>query len=158
MKWNHSYTITINNNQTEKEAIDFLLTQDAKFIRPDKESRKLIMNNLGIDKKYSRAFDLIMIPERINDSLTIEIDTSSIILVELKTTKKKLLNNPYGFFFWATENEFALARLMGDKFRFCLVSLHLESLSFKLLTLEELEELVSVKRTQFQINLRNKAL
>lgn len=43
MASNHSYTITISNNKSEKEAIQFLLDSDPRFINPDKEARKLIM-------------------------------------------------------------------------------------------------------------------
>jgi len=107
----HSYTITIDNNTSEKEAIQFLVDSDKNFINPDKESRKTIMELLKIDKKFSRAFDLILIPGHTNLEKIIELDqTSDIILVELKTTKKRLDNNPRGFFFGATENEFDLGR------------------------------------------------
>ncbi|MFT7156165.1 MAG: hypothetical protein ACI8Q1_001170 [Parvicella sp.] len=151
----HSYTITLDNNTSEKEAIQYLIDSDKNFINPDKESRKLIMELLGIEKKFSRAFDLILIPGHTNIEKIIELDqTSEIILVELKTTKKKLENNPRGFFFGATENEFDLARKFEDKFRFCFVSLHPESKSYKLLTLEELDKITKTKRIQYQINLK----
>jgi hypothetical protein len=152
----HSYTITIDNNTSEKEAIQFLVDSDKNFINPDKESRKTIMELLKIDKKFSRAFDLILIPGHTNLEKIIELDqTSDIILVELKTTKKRLDNNPRGFFFGATENEFDLAKKFEDKFRFCFVSLHPESKSYKLLTLGELNNIIKTKRIQYQINLMN---
>lgn len=151
----HSYTITIDNNTSEKEAIKYLVESDQNFINPDKESRKVIMDLLSIDKRYSRAFDLILIPGHTNLEKIIELDSSSeIILVELKTTKKKLLNNPRGFFFGATQNEFDLAEKYEDKFRFCFVTLHPESKGFKLLTLNELNDLIKIKRIQYQINLK----
>ncbi|WP_282136231.1 hypothetical protein [Seonamhaeicola maritimus] len=152
----HSYTITLDNNNSEKEAIQFLINSDKNFINPDKESRKLIMELLGIEKKFSRAFDLVLIPGYTNIEKVIDLNQSSeVILVELKTTKKKLENNPQGFFFGATENEFDLARKFEDKFRFCFVSLHPESKSYKLLTLKELNAIIKTKRVQYQINLKN---
>jgi iron only hydrogenase large subunit-like protein len=152
----HSYTITLDNNNSEKEAVQFLIDSDKNFINPDKDSRKLIMELLGIEKKFIRAFDLVLIPGHTNIEKVIELNQSSeIILVELKTTKKKLLNNPRGFFFGATENEFDLARKFENKFRFCFVSLHPESKSYKLLTLKELNEIIKTKRVQYQINLKN---
>ena len=152
----HSYSITLENNISEKEAIQFLLDSDKNFINPDKESRKLIMELMGIEKRFARAFDLILIPGHTNIEKVIELNQSSeIILVELKTTKKKLENNPRGFFFGATENEFDLARKFEDKFRFCFVSLHKDSKSFKLLTLKELNSIIKTKRIQYQINLIN---
>ncbi len=151
-----SYTITLRNNRSEKEAIQYLLETDKNFINPDKESRKLIMSVLGIDKRFSRAFDLVLIPGHNNLETIIKLNRlSDIILVELKTTKKKLMNNPRGFFFGATENEFDLARQLDNKFLFCFVSLHPESKGYKLLTLEELTKIIKNKRIQYQINLMN---
>ena len=96
----HSYTITLSNNQSEKEALEFLLNSNSNFLNPDKESRRIIMDLLYIDKKYTRAFDLILIPGYTNSENYIEIENiNDIVLIELKTTKKKLLNLPYGFFF-----------------------------------------------------------
>ena len=156
MAGKHSYTITLENNKSEKEAIQYLVESDKNFINPDKESRKLIMEILGVEKKYSRAFDLVLIPGHTNLENIIELKKSSeIILVELKTTKKKLINNPRGFFFGATQNEFNLAELLNEKFRFCFVSLHSESKSYKLLTLDELNKIIKTKRIQYQINLMN---
>jgi len=152
----HSYTITLENNNSEKEAIQFLIESDKNFINPDKDSRKLIMALLGIEKRFSRAFDLVLIPGHTNLEKIIELDKASeIILVELKTTKKKLENNPHGFFFGATENEFDLARKFENKFRFCFVTLHPETKSYKLLTLKELNKIIKTKRVQYQINLKN---
>ena len=152
----YSYTITLDNNNSEREAIQFLIDSDKNFINPDKESRKLIMELLGIEKRFSRAFDMVLIPGHTNIEKVIDLNkTSEVILVELKTTKKKLENNPRGFFFGATENEFDLARKFEDKFRFCFVSLHPESKSYKLLTLKELNEIIKTKRVQYQINLKN---
>lgn len=97
---NHSYTITISNNQSEKEALDFLINSHSNFLNPDKESRKIIMELLQIEKKYARAFDLILIPGHTNlENNIIFENIDDIILIELKTTKKKLINLPYGFFF-----------------------------------------------------------
>ena len=151
----HSYTITRDNNITENEALEYLLQKDTDFIRPTIESRKLLMQMFDIDKKYSRAFDLVYIKNSgKNNSITID-DKESLIFIELKTTKKYLPNNPKGFFFGATKNEFDLAKQLGNKYMFCFISLHKDSLSYSLLTLPELEKLIKNKRIQYQINLRN---
>ena len=76
-----------------------------------------------------------------------------IILVELKTTKKYLPENPKGFFFGATENEFNFGKILGSRFRFCFVSLNEKGSSFAFLTLGELEERIKNRRIQYQINL-----
>ena len=151
---NHSYTITLDNNKSEKEALTFLIESDINFLNPDKESRKIIMELLGIEKKFSRAFDLILIPGHTNLDQVIKLKkVEDIVLIELKTTKKKLVNLPTGFFFGATESEFSLAKQLGKQYKFCFVSLHNESKSFVLLTLEELNKVIKNKRIQYQINL-----
>jgi hypothetical protein len=150
----HSYSITLDNNKSEKEALSFLIESDVNFLNPDKKSRKIIMELLSIDKKYARAFDLILIPGHTNLEQVIQlIKVEDIILVELKTTKKKLTNLPSGFFFGATESEFTLAKQLGSRYQFCFVSLHNESKKFVLLTLEELNKIIKTKRIQYQINL-----
>lgn len=151
----HSYTITHSNYTSEKEAIQFLTNSESSFIHPDKESRKRILELMEIDKKFSRAFDLVQVEGHNSLENVIEIqEKSKITLIELKTTKKKLPNNPRGFFFGATENEFELARRMGGQFKFCFVSLHPESLGYELLTLIDLESIIRTKRIQYQINLK----
>jgi len=151
---NQSYTITLDNNKSEKEALAFLIASDVNFLNPDKEGRKIIMEMLGIDKKYARAFDLILIPGHTNLEQVIQLKrVEDIVLVELKTTKKKLMKLPSGFFFGATESEFALAKQLGSRYKFCFVSLHTESTGFVLLTLDELNKIIKTKRIQYQINL-----
>jgi hypothetical protein len=154
MKGEHSFTITLKNNITEKEAIKFLIEENTQFLNPDAESRKKIFSFLEIDKKYSKAFDLILIPGHTSLDQIISLKRKEdIVLVELKTTQKKLVNNPTGFFFGATQNEFDLAEQLGENFKFCFVSLHQNSKSYKLLTLNELIIIIKNKRTQYQINL-----
>jgi hypothetical protein len=149
-----SYTLTLDNNKSEKEAINFLIQSNMEFLNPDKESRKFIMEKMNIPSKFSRAFDLIMIRGRNNKLQNIELSNfEELTLIELKTTKKKLPNLPKGFFFGATESEFQLARLMKDKYKFCFVSIHKDSLSYSLLTLDELDKIIKTKRIQYQINL-----
>jgi hypothetical protein len=154
MASNKSYTITLENNRSEKEALTFLLDSDVNFLNPTKESRKLILELMNIDKKYIRAFDLILIPGHTNLEEIIELNKpEDIVLVELKTTKKKHVNLPYGFFFGATESEFSIATQLGEAYRFCFVSLHEDSKGFVMLTLDQLNKIIKKKRIQYQINL-----
>ena len=74
-----------------------------------------------------QAFDLIYVPEMVGKIVTtdfLQTYLEDIILVELKTTKKYLPENPKGFFFGATENEFNFGAILGSRFRFCFVSLN----------------------------------
>lgn len=154
MAHTHSYTITLDNNVSEKEAINYLLKTDLNFINPDKESRKRILELIGIEKKYFKAYDLILIPGYTNLNEIIELENfDQITFIELKTTKKYLPDLPKGFFFGATQNEFNFAEKLGERFKFCFVSLHESSKTFKLITLTELEKIIRTKRIQYQINL-----
>ena len=154
MAFNLSYTITLENNKSEKEAIEFLMQSDSAFISPDKTSRKRLLEVFKIDPKYARAFDLLLIPGHTNLEEVVELETlENVTFVELKTTKKKLPNLPKGFFFGATQSEFDVAELLGDRYLFCFVSLHPETMKYVLISLNELNKIIRTKRIQYQINL-----
>ena len=150
----HSYWITLSNNRTEKAAIDYVVAADARLWNPTRDSRKQILELLGLPRTFSRAFDLVLVDEPLSsESELVVANIDSVTLVELKTTRKHLPESPKGFFFGATQNEFDLAARLGDRFRFCFVCLHPDSLGYCLLTLSELEARIRTKRTQYQINL-----
>jgi len=112
------------------------------------------MDMFSIGQNFSRAFDLVYIKDSGNDNSITVSDKDKIIFVELKTTKKYLPDNPHGFFFGATKNEFDLSKILGEKYKFCFVCLHKDSLSYSLLTTSELESITKTKRIQYQINLQ----
>ena len=152
----HTFVITISNNKTEKEGIDYLIENETGFFYVDSATRKLILEFLGYPKTFARAFDMIYIPRFAGTIVTqevIETHLDEILLVELKTTKKFLPENPKGFFFGATQNEFDFGERLGDKYRFCFVSLHPDSRSHAMLSVPELEAIMRTKRIQYQINL-----
>ena len=63
--------------------------------------KKELLNLLKIDHKFLHAFDLIYIPDMLGKIITedfLQTNLEDIILVELKTTKKYLPENPKGFF------------------------------------------------------------
>ena len=125
-------------------------------MRPKRLYQKELLDLLKIEHRFLQAFDLIYVPEmvgKILDGGFIKTYLEDIILVELKTTKKYLPENPKGFFFGATENEFNFGKILGSRFRFCFVSLNEKGSSFAFLTLEELEERIKNRRIQYQINL-----
>lgn len=152
MAHEHSYGATLENNTTENAAVDFLLASDARFRRPTKGERKEILKRFELPASFSRAFDLVLLPVAFDTDI-LSIPAKDLVLVELKTTRKKLVNNPNNFFFGATENEFNLADRLGTQYRFCFVSMHPESKGFVLLTSEELKTKIKTKRLQYQINL-----
>jgi hypothetical protein len=111
---------------------------------------------LKIEHRFLQAFDLIYVPEMVGKEVNtnfLQTYLEDIILVELKTTKKYLPENPKGFFFGATENEFNFGKILGERFRFCFVSMNEKGSSFSLQTIEELEARIKNKRIQYQINL-----
>lgn len=47
----HSYTITLKNNSTEKEGIQYLLDNDKTFYLPTKEEKKEILKIFDLNPK-----------------------------------------------------------------------------------------------------------
>ncbi|MDX6768183.1 MAG: hypothetical protein SF051_01515 [Elusimicrobiota bacterium] len=152
----HSFGITLSNNRTENVGLQHLLDSEPEWFVPDSKSRRSILDSLGLEKRYSRAFDLVWVKgrKRTDDEASMTVSPDNITLIELKTTRKRLPDNPRGFFFGATDNEFQLAEKLGDAFRFCFVCLHPETRSHKLVSYRDLQNLIKVKRIQYQINLR----
>ena len=151
-----SFTITVSNNKTEKAGIDYLTANATGFFYVDNLTRKRILELLEMPAKYVRAFDMVYIPRFDRQILTedfIETHIDEIILIELKVTRKYLPENPKGFFFGATQNEFDFGERLRDKFRFCFVSLHERGSSHVLMTIAELEAIIRNRRIQYQINL-----
>ena len=156
MSRKHSFILTLSNNVTEKEGVNYLMENHTGFFKIDLATKKELLNLLKIEHNFLQAFDLIYVPEMVSKEVNsnfLHTYLEDIILVELKTTKKYLPENPKGFFFGATENEFKFGALLGDRFRFCFVSLNEKGSSFSLQTIQELEKRIKNKRIQFQINL-----
>jgi hypothetical protein len=156
MSRKNSFVLTLSNNVTEKEGVNYLMENHTGFFKIDLSTKKELLDLLKISHKFLQAFDLIYIPEMIDkivDDKFIHTYLEDIILVELKTTKKHLPENPKGFFFGATENEFNFGNILGDRFRFCFVCLNEKSPSYALITIQELEQKIKNKRIQYQINL-----
>ncbi len=156
MSRKHSFILTLSNNITEKEGVNYIIENYTGFFKIDLATKKELLDLLNISHKFLQSFDLIYIPDMVDKIITsdyLQTYLEDIILVELKTTKKYLPDNPKGFFFGATENEFNFGELLGEKFRFCFVCLNEKSPSISLLTIPELEKRIRNKRIQFQINL-----
>jgi hypothetical protein len=156
MSRKHSFKLTLSNNVTEKEGIIYLIEEQTGFFKIDKEMKKELLDRVNIPHNFLQSFDMVYIPKLKGIQFEkdyIETHLDEILFVELKTTKKYLPDNPKGFFFGATENEFNFGKLLGDRFRFCFVCLNEKSPSYALLTLEELEKIIRNRRIQYQINL-----
>lgn len=151
-----SFTITLANNKLEKDGIEFMKQHRTGYFSVDNPERKHILDLLGQPHTFSRAFDMIFIP-RFEGTLvtqeTIDTHIDEIVLIELKVTRKFLPASPKGFFFGATRNEFRLARRLGERFWFCFVCLHPQSLSAQSLSMSALKQIIRARRVQYQINL-----
>ncbi|MCC7308536.1 MAG: hypothetical protein IT173_13300 [Acidobacteria bacterium] len=151
-----SFTITRKNNATEKEGIQYMESLNAGFFFVNRDERKRILELLDQPKNFARSFDMVLVPRLAGAALSIEaIEThiDEITLIELKCTRAFLPNNPKGFFFGATQNEFDFGERLDDKFRFCFVCLNPASMSYALLSVTELEQVIRTRRIQYQINL-----
>lgn len=159
-----SYEKTFSNLDTELRAKDVLLQSDDNFHDVALPVKKRILEHLGFEGRLpTTSFDLVWTTDRLDeltlDNLAEHID--SLVLVELKATKNKhgkvRDESLRGFFFGATENEFTIARRLGERYRFAFVVLS-DNNDFGRpfyvnLTLEELEKRIRTKRKQYQINL-----
>lgn len=156
MSRKHSFKLTLSNNITEKQGINYLIEEQTGFFKIDKTMKKELLDKINIPYNYLQSFDMIYIPKLKGIKFEkdyIETHLDEILFIELKTTKKYLPESPKGFFFGATENEFNFGKLLGSRFRFCFVCLNELSPSYVLLTIEELEKIIRNKRIQYQINL-----
>lgn len=156
MSRKHSFKLTLSNNVTEKEGIIYLIEEQTGFFKIDKDMKKELLDRVNIPHNFLQSFDMVYIPKLKGIQFEkdyIETHLDEILFVELKTTKKYLPDNPKGFFFGATENEFNFGKLLGDRFRFCFVCLNEKSPSYALLTVDELEKIIRNRRIQYQINL-----
>jgi hypothetical protein len=98
-------------------------------------------------------------PPLTEDNLPTFLDAIS--LVEVKATKKAIRNcGLSGFFFGSTERQYLLAAAVGDRFRYAFVVLNSNNdysrPFFCLLSAKEVLEKTQSKRTQFQVNFKNK--
>ncbi|WP_418603673.1 hypothetical protein [Hwangdonia sp.] len=156
MSRKHSFKLTLSNNVTEKQGINYLIEEQTGFFKIDKEMKRELLDRVNIPHSFLQSFDMVYIPKLKGIAFEkdyIETHLDEILFIELKTTKKYLPDNPKGFFFGATENEFNFGKLLGDRFRFCFVCLNEKSPSYAMLTIEELDKIIRNKRIQFQINL-----
>ncbi len=156
MSRKYSFKLTLSNNVTEKQGINYLIEEQTGFFKIDKEMKKELLDKVNVPHNFLQSFDMIYIPKLKGVNFEkdyIETHLDEILFIELKTTKKYLPDNPKGFFFGATENEFNFGKLLGDRFRFCFVCLNEKSPSYAMLKIPELEKIIKNKRIQFQINL-----
>lgn len=150
------------NRRKENRALR-LLTRDLRFQVVSTPIKRRIIELLPVAGEWGvQTFDAVMTPEprppiTLDD---IQERMSALVLVEMKTTTKPIKNSLLnGFFFGATEREYAMARALGDQYRFAFVILNNLNDYKKpfcvLLTLADVERRTRQKRKQYQVNFRN---
>ena len=150
-----------SNKRVEKQGISLLL-RDPRFQLVDLPTKRRILELIGKSDAFGyQTFDLVMTKRQV-DPITVQtVDEvfSQLTLVEMKTTKGAVEDQALrGFFFGATEREYAMARALGDRYCFAFVVLN-DSNVFErpfavLLTLDEVKARTRQERVQYQVNFR----
>ena len=149
------------NKKTEKEGVSLLL-RDRRFQLVDLPIKRRILELIGTTGTFGiQTFDLVMTPEPAPPITLENVDRAfpTLTLVEMKTTKGAVADQALrGFFFGATEREYAMARALGERYCFAFVVLNDSNVFARpfavLLTLEEVEARTRLKRVQYQVNFR----
>jgi hypothetical protein len=150
------------NTRTEKEGLSLLL-RDARFQLVDLFTKRRILELIGITGAFgTQTFDLVF-TSAVAPPITLEtVDEHfpTLTLIEMKTTKKAIVDQALrGFFFGATEREYAMAKALGPRYCFAFVVLNKTNVYAKpfavLLNLEEVEQRTKARRVQYQVNFRS---
>ena len=65
MSRKHSFVLTLSNNVTEKEGVNYLIENYTGFFKVDLITKKELLNLLNIEHRFLQAFDLIYVPEMV---------------------------------------------------------------------------------------------
>jgi hypothetical protein len=153
---------SLSNRGTEKTGVELLLA-DRRFQLPDIATKREIVRLLPVQGEWGvQTFDLVMTDHPVAPLSAIDVKThlDSLTLVEMKTTRKRVhdarLN---GFFFGATEREYAMAKALGERYCFAFVVLNTDNAYGRefavLLTVDQVESRTRQKRVQYQVNFRS---
>jgi hypothetical protein len=153
---------SLSNRRVENSGLTLLL-EDPRFQAPDIKTKRRIVELLPVRGEFgTQTFDAVMTPTPMGgvNVENVEDVLPSLRLIEMKTTRKSIKDgNLNGFFFGATEREYAMAKALGDKYLFAFVVLNNVNIYqrpfFVLLTLEEVERRTRAKRIQYQVNFRS---
>ena len=159
------FTKSQTNKGTENVGLALLLT-DERFQAVDMAAKRRILELIGTSTSFgAQTFDAVMVPRGTPQITSENVDRhfAELRLVEMKTTRKPIRDAGLaGFFFGATEREYAMARALGDRYLFAFIVLNdaneYGSPFAALLTLEDVEARTRAKRIQYQVNFRTDLL
>jgi hypothetical protein len=63
MSRKHSFVLTLSNNVTEKEGVNFLIENHTGFFKIDLATKKQLLDLLNIEHRFLQSFDLVFIPD-----------------------------------------------------------------------------------------------
>ena len=151
------------NRKTENAGLAVLL-RDTRYQTLPVALKREVLERLGAPGAPHQAFDAVRTdePERPITALNLSGVLGSMRLVEMKTTRKPIQDDRLqGFFFGLTQSELGLAERLGDRYLFAFIVLNTHNRYghefFALLTLDQLNERIHSKRTQFQVTLSRAA-
>jgi len=160
---NSKFTKSLANSGTERAGLSLLLA-DQRFQVPNLATKRRIVELIGEPEASFgiQTFDAVMTP-RGEPPITVEnVDGlfPELRLIEMKTTRKPIQNASLnGFFFGATEREYEMARILGERYLFAFIVLTSANEYARpfaaLLTLDEVEKRTRSRRTQYQVNFRS---
>lgn len=150
-----------SNKRVERLGVSVLL-RDRRFQLVDLPTKRRILELIGKTDTFGhQTFDLVMTPTP-SPPITVEnVDKffAQLTLVEMKTTKGAVADQALrGFFFGATEREYAMAKALGERYCFAFVVLNDNNVFHRpfavLLTLDEVLARTRQQRVQYQVNFR----
>jgi hypothetical protein len=150
-----------SNKRVEKLGVSLLL-RDPRFQLIDLPTKRRILERIGTTASFGhQTFDLVMTPTPAPPITIDNVDEHfpDLTLVEMKTTKGAVADQALpGFFFGATEREYAMAKALGDQYCFAFVVLNENNVFGQpfavLLTLDEVLARTRQQRVQYQVNFR----
>lgn len=140
----------VANLGRQRKGLAYLSNVIPGFHVPQSQEKDRLLELLGISRGFKQTFDAIQL--KVGGFSAVR-SAKDFDLIEVKTTDKYLPSLPEGFFFGLTENEEMLLKVFEGKYFLCFVSLHPDSMTYKLVGWKELRRLIQTKRVQYQINL-----
>lgn len=115
-----------SGQSTSKKAAEILVEKGCGFFIPTAKQRQNLLVAFAKKGKvlYGKAFDVVKTtcPVDLNDVESVEQNLPSIVIAEIKATKKELPADFGGFFFALTAGEVLVAQSLRDQFRFVFVN------------------------------------
>ena len=65
MSRKHSFVLTLSNNVTEKEGVNFLIENYTVFFKIDLATKKQLHDLLNIVHRFLHSFELVFIPDHV---------------------------------------------------------------------------------------------